>query len=158
MPDRPPNRYLQLIERIFLARFNAGDREVPFTREELIAAASDLGIKLPSNIGDVIYSVRYRSDLPESVASRAPPGETWIILPDGRGRYLFVATSVSTIIPTAGMTETKVPDATPGIIAMHAMSDEQALLAKLRYNRLIDIFTGVTCYSLQSHRAANGSG
>jgi hypothetical protein len=25
------------------------------------------------------------------------------------------------------------------------------LLAKLRYNRLIDVFTGVTCYSLQSH-------
>ncbi|MGH9485190.1 MAG: hypothetical protein ACRD1F_09050, partial [Terriglobales bacterium] len=30
-------------------------------------------------------------------------------------------------------------------------SDEQALLAKVRYNRLIDIFTGVACYSLQSH-------
>jgi len=25
------------------------------------------------------------------------------------------------------------------------------LLAKIRYNRLIDIFTGVTCYSLQNH-------
>lgn len=34
---------------------------------------------------------------------------------------------------------------------MYASSDEQALLAKLRYNRLIDIFTGITCYSLQSH-------
>lgn len=34
---------------------------------------------------------------------------------------------------------------------MYALSDEQALLAKLRYNRLIDIFTGVACYSLQSH-------
>ncbi len=34
---------------------------------------------------------------------------------------------------------------------MYALGDEQALLAKVRYNRLIDIFTGVTCYSLQSH-------
>jgi len=34
---------------------------------------------------------------------------------------------------------------------MYALNDEQSLLAKLRYNRLIDIFTGVTCYSLQSH-------
>jgi hypothetical protein len=49
------------------------------------------------------------------------------------------------------MAETKVPDSTPGVIAMYALSDEQALLAKLRYNRLIDIFTGVACYSLQSH-------
>lgn len=37
------------------------------------------------------------------------------------------------------------------MIVKYALSDEQALLAKLRYNRLIDIFTGVTCYSLQSH-------
>jgi hypothetical protein len=44
-----------------------------------------------------------------------------------------------------------VPDATPGIIAKYALSDEQALLAKLRYNRLVDIFTGVACYSLQNH-------
>ena len=34
---------------------------------------------------------------------------------------------------------------------MYALSDEQALLAKLRYNRLLDTFTGLTCYSLQNH-------
>jgi hypothetical protein len=31
------------------------------------------------------------------------------------------------------------------------LTDEQALLAKVRYNRLIDIFLGVTAYSLQNH-------
>lgn len=39
----------------------------------------------------------------------------------------------------------------PGVIAMHALDDEQALLARLRYNRMLDIFTGLACYSLQSH-------
>jgi hypothetical protein len=34
---------------------------------------------------------------------------------------------------------------------MYALTDEQALLARLRYNRLLDIFSRVTCYSLQSH-------
>ncbi len=29
--------------------------------------------------------------------------------------------------------------------------DEQALLTKIRYNRLIDIFLGITAYSLQNH-------
>ena len=33
----------------------------------------------------------------------------------------------------------------------HAHGDEQALLAKVRYNRLIDLFLGVVAYSLQSH-------
>ena len=55
------------------------------------------------------------------------------------------------IAPNKLLAETKIPDATPGVITMYALGDEQALLAKLRYNRLIDIFTGVACYSLQSH-------
>jgi len=45
----------------------------------------------------------------------------------------------------------KIPDATPEIVSAHAMSDEQALLAKIRYNRLIDVFPGVSAYSLQNH-------
>jgi hypothetical protein len=49
------------------------------------------------------------------------------------------------------MATTKVPDATLGVIAKYTLTDEQALLAKLRYNRLVDIFSGVTCYSLQNH-------
>ena len=31
------------------------------------------------------------------------------------------------------------------------LRDEQALLAKVRYNRLVDIFLGITTYSLQNH-------
>ena len=45
----------------------------------------------------------------------------------------------------------KIPDATPEIIRQYALSDEQALLAKIRYNRLIDLFLGITAYSLQNH-------
>ena len=55
------------------------------------------------------------------------------------------------IVPNPLIGETKIPNATPGIIAKYALGDEQALLAKVRYNRLIDVFTGITCYSLQSH-------
>ena len=58
------------------------------------------------------------------------------------------------IVPSALMAETRVPDVTPGVIAKYALNDEQVLLAKLRYNRVIDIFTGMTCYSLQSHLRA----
>lgn len=49
------------------------------------------------------------------------------------------------------MVATKVPDSTPGIVAKYAFNDEQALLARVRYNRLVDIFLGITCYSLQNH-------
>jgi hypothetical protein len=140
-----------MIERVFLARYQAGSLEVAFEREDLIAVAQELGIKLPKNLGDVIYSFRYRVDLPESINAVAPLGMIWIIRPAGRSRYCFVAVKEQVLIPAAMLAETKIPDATPGIVAMYALSDEQALLAKLRYNRLIDIFTGVTCYSLQNH-------
>ena len=33
----------------------------------------------------------------------------------------------------------------------YAQTDEQALLAKVRYNRLIDVFLSITAHSLQSH-------
>lgn len=36
-------------------------------------------------------------------------------------------------------------------IEKYALNDEQAILAKIRYNRLLDTFLGLTCYSLQNH-------
>lgn len=145
------NRYSQIIERIFLEKYKNGATELTFSREDIVRIAKKIGIKLPKNLGDVIYSFRYRAQLPESIRTKAPKGCEWIIRPAGRSKYIFVTTSAATIQPTIPLVETKIPDATPGIIAMYALNDEQALLAKLRYNRLIDIFTGVTCYSLQNH-------
>lgn len=145
------NRYEHIIERLFFGRYREGDTTVPFERDEIMRVASELGVVLPKNLGDVIYSFRYRATLPEAVREKAPPDMSWIIRPAGRSRYAFVAVRQAQIEPNANMAVTKVPDATPGIIDRYALTDEQALLAKLRYNRLIDIFTGVTCYSLQSH-------
>ena len=148
-------KYTPIITHIFKAHFTEGLREFEFEREEIVRAALELGIEVPKNLGDLIYSFRYRADLPDDVVKQAPAGEAWTIQPAGRARYRFVLRSTEHspvhIIPNELMAETKVPDATPGIITLHALDDEQALLAKLRYNRLIDIFTGITCYSLQNH-------
>lgn len=72
-------------------------------------------------------------------------------MPGGSGIYRFEAVRNATLVPAPGRSIIKIPDATPGIIAANAQSDEQALLAKVRYNRLVDIFLGITCYSLQNH-------
>ncbi len=106
---------------------------------------------LPKNLGDIIYSFKYRNDLPARVRAKAPSGTEWVIVNAGRGRYRFEARTVTTITPTPRLAVTKVPDATPGLVAAHALDDEQALLTILRYNRLLDLFTGIVCYGLQSH-------
>lgn len=144
-------RYAALIEYIFLSRFDGTTRSVVFQRDELVSAAATLGIKLPKNLGDVIYSFRYRASFPPSIASTAPPGYVWVIRPAGKGRYSMMTILDAPIVPTPDLDVTKIADSTPGIVAKYSLNDEQALLAKVRYNRLIDIFTGVTCYSLQNH-------
>jgi hypothetical protein len=145
------NRYTAIIEDIFRQNYRKGDTDVPFEREDLVRTANRLEITLPKNLGDIVYSFRYRAMLPESITQLAPEGLEWIIRPTGQSKYKFSLTALSRITPNLLLTETKIPDATPGIIEQYAFNDEQSLLAKLRYNRLIDIFTGITCYSLQNH-------
>ncbi len=145
------NRYSALIEAIFKAHFRKGTDTFDFQREEITSFARDLAIPLPKNLGDLIYTFRYRNDLPESITSTAKKGMEWIIESAGKASYRFRLVKFNRIIPREELLTIKIPDSTPEIITKHALGDEQALLAKVRYNRLIDIFLGITSYSLQNH-------
>lgn len=145
------NRYKALIERIFLDRFQPDATELPFARSDLETTAAALGIDLPKNLGDVVYSLRYRTPMPDAVLATQPQGMEWIIEGMGRALYALKLVPINRIVPNPDLVTVKIPDATPEIIAAYALSDEQALLAKVRYNRLIDIFLGLASYSLQNH-------
>ncbi len=152
MPQKDDrSRYDQLIERVFFNNYVKGAREVYFNREEFASIAADLGIELPKNLGDIIYSYRYRNKLPQRMRELLLPDEEWIIRSIGRSKYVFVRSSLHHLLPNPRLSAIKVLGATPEIIRRYALNDEQALLAILRYNRLMDVFTGVTCYSLQNH-------
>ena len=154
----PQSRYKALIERVFLDRYSEGATELPFVRQDLVKAADELGIDRPRNLGDVIYSVRYRTPMPDRVLETQPEGMEWTIMGTGTGRYSFRLARINRIFPNPALLVVKIPDATPEIIAHYALSDEQALLAKVRYNRLIDVFLGMATYSLQSHLRTTVSG
>jgi hypothetical protein len=145
------SRYDRLIERVFFKNYTEGANEVRFDREEFITTAEELGIKLPKNLGDIVYSYRYRNKLPARIRELLGPDEEWLIRSEGRAKYVFVKSAFQEISPNPRLSRIKVLDSTPEIIRRYALSDEQALLAILRYNRLIDTLTGVTCYSLQNH-------
>jgi SAM-dependent methyltransferase len=148
---KKPNRYAAIIEDVFFSKYKTGGREVAFERVEVEACAKKLRIALPKNLGDLVYSFRYRANLPAKIVALAKAKEVWVIRPVGRGKYKFALIPDISIVPNEAMAVTKVPDSTPGVVIKYGFDDEQALLAKLRYNRLVDIFTGVTCYSLQNH-------
>ncbi len=122
-----------------------------WAREDLEAKAKQLEIKLPKNLGDVIYAIRYRSELPQRILATQPKGLEWIIEGAGTARYRFRLVSATRIIPSENLVTIGIPDATPELIRAYALDDEQALLAVVRYNRLIDTFLGLTTYSLQNH-------
>lgn len=145
------NRCRQLIARIFQRHHRKGVESFEFERDEMTTVATELGVDLPGNIGDAIYTFRFRSALPEEIERTAPKGKSWIIRLAGRGKYQFVLVASGRITPSELLAEIKIPDSTPGLIDLYALGDEQALLAKLHYNRLIDIFLGITCHRLQSH-------
>lgn len=146
------NKYQALIEKVFLAHFTPGATEFEFHREELEAANNALGDERVRNLGDVTYSFRHRRSLPQSILDTQPEGHEWIIEGAGRGKYRFkLATTASRIVPRDDLVVIDIPDATPEIIRAHKLDDEQALLAMVRYNRLIDTFLGLTAYSLQNH-------
>lgn len=145
------NRYGEIIEHIFSQHYDGKCTEFTFDRDEIERAARVLKIALPKNIGDLLYSFRFRSDLPEAIVQTAKKDREWIIELAGRSKYRFRLAKLNRVVPSSNAYQIKIPDSTPEIIEMYAKSDEQALLAKVRYNRLIDVFLRVTAHSLQNH-------
>ena len=145
------NRYSQLIEKIFLDRYTAGVTEIPFKRGDFARAAKALNLEPPKNTGDIVYSFRYRNPMPDTIIKTQPVGMEWIVEGAGKSLYIFKLVKINRIVPNESLVTIKIPDSTPEIISAYALSDEQALLAKVRYNRLVDIFLGITAFSLQNH-------
>jgi len=146
-------QYTSIIIYIFQAHWKKGIDEFEFHRDELVEAATAVGVERPDNLGDVIYSFKFRRELPSEILESAPKGMSWILEGAGHGRYRFRLVKIggNAIKPREDIAAIKIPDSTPEIINAYALGDEQALLAKVRYNRLIDIFLGLTTYSLQNH-------
>jgi hypothetical protein len=148
MPSTPPEKdYDRIITTLFFSKFKEGSPELDFTKDELVAIAKKLKITL-RNPPDVVYTYRSRANLPHSILEKG----NWIIKPKGKGRFSFFKSKRKPFVDIQeGLLAIEVPNAPPEIVEKHASEDEQALLSSIRYNRLVDIFTEITCFHLQSH-------
>lgn len=147
--------YAQIIGAIFKRHWKKGITEFKFNRAELAEVCAVLKVSIPKNLGDIIYSFRHRRPLPDAILATQPSNRGWLILGAGDAKYRFRLNRLTHIKPANGLLIRKIPDATPEIISNYALTDEQSLLAKVRYNRLIDIFLGISAYSLQNHLRTN---
>ena len=116
-----------------------------------------MNLPVPKNLGDVIYSFRSRKEFPVSIKERTPDNCECIIRSEGNGLYAFVLEHAIDLSPIE-QDAVSIPDATPPLVKLYSQSDEQAILAKIRYNGLIGFFTNLVCYHLQSHYKTQVSG
>lgn len=116
--------YTPIISEIFRRHFRPGSTSFQFERQEISDIANELSIPQPKNLGDLLYSFRYRSALPPSIRDTAPAGQEWVILKTGQSSYRFVLAAGSRILPRTDLIRIKIPDATPEIVVKHALNDE----------------------------------
>src|SRR5437660_10074276 len=85
------------------------------------------------------------------------PGEilktgNWVIAARGSGLYAFVKiVGETTVTIPDSLKVYPIPYAVPEIVAQNLARDEQGLLTIVRYNRMLDVFSGLACFHLQSH-------
>jgi hypothetical protein len=151
-PDLERNRAL-VIEYVFKKVYQPGVADLPFTLKDIEEAIAAVSAANPKYVEGNKYDVKYefasgRQDLPASIDNVGP----WMIGSRGKGKYAFVKlASPSRVQIPSDLAIILLPDATPEIVLEYAGSDEQGTLAKLHYNRLLDIYLQLTCYHLQNH-------
>jgi hypothetical protein len=145
------SEYDKVIEALFFKKFNEAKNpditEIDFVKDDLIDVAKSMNITI-RNFPDVTYTYRSRGKLPDSVCAKG----NWIIKQKGKSNYAFIKSKRSPFIAIQeGLAPTEISNSLPEIVEKYIAEDEQGLLSAIRYNRLIDIFTGITCFHLQSH-------
>lgn len=143
--------YDKVFTALFLSKIEAAENsnveELSFTTDELVNAANDLNVQI-KNIPDIIYSYRSRCALPASIETTG----NWMVIPKGKGKFAFKKMNRPPFVEIPkGFLITEIPNALPEIVEKYVADDEQGLLSAIRYNRLLDIFTELTCFHLQSH-------
>src|SRR5579862_9052895 len=146
--------YRTVVLALFEKHYKGKGESFDFAQNEYDAICKEKGVPQIGNKPDLVYQYRFRRPLPPEIETEEPKGRKWVIELAGKGKYTFVLRKLKWITPTEGLVEIKVPDQTPEIIQQYARTDEQALLARVRYNRLIDIFLGISTCSLQNHLRA----
>ncbi len=139
--------YDRVIVTLFKKIFEPQSRELLFTKDHLEEVCQELKIDI-KNISDILYTYRSRGELPSAIRSQG----YWVIEGRGKGRYAFIRLGRSPYVEIPlDLEAIPIPDSTPEIILKYASADEQSVLAKIRYNRLVDTFLGLTAYQLQGH-------
>ena len=140
--------YDEVILEVFMRHYQAGVDRLIFEKDELAEICLKHGITV-RNIPDIIYTYRVRRMLPAKILDTGH----WAIEPSGRGTYAFLLLSNPPHfdIPLQDYAPVDIYNSIPEVVEGLLRQDEQSLLTRILYNRLVDIFSGLTCFHIQNH-------
>lgn len=140
--------YDRIILEVFRRHYEEGDTLLTFPKDELQEICNTFGIVV-RNIPDIIYTYRSRRRLPAAILAIG----NWAIESAGRSKYAFrlLVNEPHFDIRYLDYAPINIYNAIPEVVEGLLRDDEQALLTRVLYNRLVDIFTGLTCFHIQNH-------
>ncbi len=144
----------KLVERVFFLNYGPGLTAFTFNGDDIADAACAIGLDLTEEGIDPENAIGRHFDLPQTVRETQPNGSEWVIEMRAPGKYVAKLVRESRLLPQARVPLVKLPDATPQIVTSCVLSEEQSLLSKIRYNRLVDLFLGVVAHPLENRPRA----
>ena len=143
------SQYDKVLLGVFLNHYEKDATYLRFKKDELEDACRKHGITV-RNIPDIIYT--YRSGQRMLPAKILATGH-WAIEPAGRGVYGFrsLHNPPQFEVPFGDYAPVDIYNSIPEVVEGLLRQDEQSLLTRVLYNRLVDIFTGLTCFHIQNH-------
>jgi hypothetical protein len=128
------------------------EEEIPFHRDHIEMAMEELDISV-GNVPDIPYAYRSRRPLPDEISKH---GYTAVVIDDKREgedpTYMFTKTEQLIPVPeVVDETHWTSTNALPEPVRKYLSKDEQGALTQVRYADLLDDFTGLDTYHLQSH-------
>lgn len=148
-------KYEDTIVRVFENKLDEGystDGEVPFDRDDIEDALDELELTV-KNVPDIPYAYRSRRSLPDHIEQH---GYNAIILDDSiegaDATYLFTKREQLIHVPDEydEVHRTSIGEL-PEPVREYIGKDEQGVLTQVRYAGLLDDFTRLDAYHLQSH-------
>lgn len=149
-------KYEPVIKRVFEKKAEefGTEEELPFRRSDIEDAMEDLDISV-GNVPDIPYAYRSRRPLPDYISQH---GYTAVIIDDTREgadpTYMFTKQEQLIPVPSddeVDETYTTTVASLPSPVRDYIGQDEQGALTQVRYAGLLEDFTGLEAYHLQSH-------
>lgn len=149
------NKAKSFIKHLIEKNFTASQDSIPFSRDDVSLYCLKKFKKIPKNVGDIIYSLRYRMDYLSTFDHLLDPDYTWTLLSLSTGQYELKPMPKLKLPDLTSVPVISKIDKTPEHIHNLRPLNDQSLLMKIYQNKVLSEFLEDDLILLQAHHKVN---